>query len=76
MNRVPDEASITTSGWATVDILSGYEWGNWQFNVSLQNLLDKRYVPYELVSGLPQGTSLDQYTQPGRHASLRLSYQF
>ena len=76
MNRVPDSDNVSTSGWATVDFMAGYEWQNWQFNLSLQNLLDKRYIPYELVAGQPQDASLEQYTQPGRHASVRVSYQF
>lgn len=76
MRRVPDEDNATAAGWATFDLLAGYEWDNWQLNVSLQNLTDKRYVPYELVAGQSQATSVEQYSQPGRHAALRLSYQF
>lgn len=76
MNRTPDSDTMDSSGWVTVDLMAGYTWHNWQFNLSLQNLLDKRYIPYQLVAGQPENATLEQYTQPGRNASLRVSYQF
>ena len=40
------------------------------------NLLDKQYVPYELIAGQSQSADFSQYSQSGRNVSAHISYQF
>lgn len=63
-------------GYGIVDLYASYEWQTWQLNVGVINLLDKKYVPFELIAGQSQGADFSQYTQPGRNFSARVSYQF
>ncbi|HET8817808.1 MAG TPA: TonB-dependent receptor [Pseudidiomarina sp.] len=76
MSRVATVDDIQTAGWGTVDLLFGRELGAWQFNIAALNLTDKRYVPYNSVAGQAADINTDQYSQPGRSVSLRLSYTF
>ena len=64
------------NGYGVVDLYANYQWQAWQMNVGLLNLLDKEYVPFELIAGQSQGTDFSQYSQPGRNVSARISYQF
>jgi len=64
------------NGYGVVDLYANYQWQAWQMNVGLLNLLDKEYVPFELIAGQSKGTDFSQYSQPGRNVSARISYQF
>lgn len=64
------------NGYGVVDLYANYQWKAWQMNVGLLNLLDKEYVPFELIAGQSKGTDFSQYSQPGRNVSARISYQF
>ena len=64
------------NGYGVVDLYANYQWQAWQMNVGLLNLLDKEYVPFELIAGQSKGTDFSQYSQPGRNFSARISYQF
>ena len=63
-------------GYGVVDLYANYEWQAWQLNVGVLNLLDKEYVPFELIAGQSQGADFSQYTQPGRNFSAKISYEF
>jgi len=64
------------NGYGVIDLYANYQWQAWQMNVGLLNLLDKEYVPFELIAGQSKGTDFSQYSQPGRNVSARISYQF
>ncbi len=64
------------NGYGVVDLYANYQWQAWQMHVGLLNLLDKEYVPFELIAGQSKGTDFSQYSQPGRNVSARISYQF
>ena len=64
------------NGYGVVDLYANYQWQAWQMNVGLLHLLDKEYVPFELIAGQSKGTDFSQYSQPGRNVSARISYQF
>ncbi len=63
-------------GYGVVDLYANYQWQAWQMNVGLLNVLDKEYVPFELIAGQSEGADFSQYTQPGRNISASISYQF
>jgi len=76
MSKVPDTDSAQAAGWGRLDILAGYDIGQWRLNLALQNLLDKEYIPYQSIAGQPADIPRDQYSQPGRSLSAQLTYQF
>lgn len=76
MSKVPDSESAQTAGWGTVDILAGFDLGQWRINLALQNLLDKEYIPYQSIAGQSADSPRGQYTQPGRSLSAQVNYQF
>ncbi len=71
-----DDKTTQGHGYGVVDLYANYEWQAWQLNVGVLNLLDKEYVPFELIAGQSQSADFSQYTQPGRNFSARVSYQF
>ncbi|WP_125560070.1 TonB-dependent receptor [Pseudoalteromonas rubra] len=76
MDKVPSDANIKTSGWATVDVFADYQWHNWKVNMGVFNLLDKEYVQYERVAGSALDTDLSQYTMPGRYLAAKVKVTF
>lgn len=76
MDKVPSDANIKTSGWATVDVFADYQWHNWKVNMGVFNLLDKEYVQYERVAGSASDTDLSQYTMPGRYLAAKVKVTF
>lgn len=71
-----DDKTTQGHGYGVVDLYANYEWQAWQLNVGVLNLLDKEYVPFELIAGQSQSADFSQYTQSGRNFSARVSYQF
>lgn len=49
------------NGYGVVDLYANYQWKAWQMNVGLLNLLDKEYVPFELIAGQSKGTDFSHY---------------
>ncbi|EKE87663.1 TonB-dependent receptor domain-containing protein [Idiomarina xiamenensis] len=76
MTRLPSDNALASSGWATLDWLVGANWQHWQVQAGVFNILDREYVPYGTIAGLSEGTSTEQYSQPGRSLGAQLSYRF
>lgn len=69
---------MTTAGYGVFDLMAGYRLGEqWEFNLSLLNILDNEYLHYSSVAGtLDDGRDLSPQTEPGRSISARVSYSF
>ncbi|TKB56550.1 TonB-dependent hemoglobin/transferrin/lactoferrin family receptor [Ferrimonas aestuarii] len=72
-----------TPGYAVVDLTYGKELtDNLMLRAGVYNLFDKEYVEYADVAGQSKflldsfGTSEEDLTQPGRHLSVNLRYNF
>lgn len=76
MSKVPEDDSIQTPGYATVDLLAGITLTDWQINLAARNLTDKYYVPYQSVAGLKSDALTEQYSQPGRSFGVQVKYTF
>ncbi len=70
--------AFTTSGYTVLDIYARYSFGeNLMFSLGLLNALDKEYVEYSSLAGIPDdGRDLNLFTQPGRTLSARIQYTF
>ncbi len=70
--------TFTSSGYTVLDIYARYSFGeNLMLSLGLLNALDKEYVEYTSLAGIPDdGRNLDLFTQPGRTVSVRLMYTF
>ena len=77
MEKNPTGA-FTTSGYTVLDIYARYSFGeNLMFSLGLLNALDKEYVEYSSLAGIPDdGRDLSLFTQPGRTLSARVQYTF
>jgi hemoglobin/transferrin/lactoferrin receptor protein len=76
--RKHPEGALTTNGYATVDVYSYFNvTEKLSIRVGLVNLLDKKYIEYSRIAGIPDdGRDLTLYTEPGRTLSARLRYDF
>lgn len=65
-------------GYVTADL--GAWWDitrHWQVNVALNNIGDEKYATWADVRGIAAtSTTVDAYTQPGRHVALSVRWQF
>lgn len=70
--------TFTTSGYTVLDIYARYSFGeNLMFSLGLLNALDREYVEYTSLAGIPNdGRDLNLFTQPGRTVSARVVYTF
>ena len=70
--------TFTTPGYSVLDLYARYSFGeHLMFSLGLLNTLDKEYIEYTSVAGIPDdGRDLNLYTQPGRTVSARVVYTF
>lgn len=76
MTKIPSNDMVQTSGWGTVDIFAGYDFGLVKLNAGVFNLFDKAYTPYESVAGQAADANLMQFTQPGRNVAINAKVTF
>jgi hemoglobin/transferrin/lactoferrin receptor protein len=76
MDKV-NEGNAEVAGYATLDWLFNYEFGqDLRLNLSMTNLLDKKYVRYSNVAGHAEDSSLEHLAEPDRNFALSVNYQF
>lgn len=76
MTKIPSNDMVQTSGWGTVDLFAGYDFGLVKLNAGVFNLFDKAYTPYESVAGQAADANLMQFTQPGRNVAINAKVTF
>lgn len=76
MDRV-NEGETEVAGYGSVDWMLGYQaMEQLSFNLAVNNLLDKEYVPYINVAGRDAGSDLSVSSAAGRAFSASVKYAF
>ena len=85
MNKVPQCQNQFTgflgdcrksNGWFNLDLLAEYQvTADLKINLSVRNLFDRQYSRYQDLAGLLPNANID-VSQPGRHLSAAIRYQF
>ncbi|MFC6979256.1 TonB-dependent receptor domain-containing protein [Microbulbifer taiwanensis] len=76
MDRV-NEGETEVAGFGAVDWVLGYQaLEQLSFNLAVNNLLDKEYVPYVNVAGRDAGSDLSVSSAAGRTFSASVKYEF
>lgn len=78
MTKTPDD-TFTTGSYTTLDVFARYDFNDhFKINGGILNLLDKEFIRYTRVAGIPYDADRDMlpFTDPGRTFSVSLKYIF
>ena len=76
MDKV-NNGNAEVAGYATLDWLINWDIGqDIKFNLSMTNLLDKKYIRYNNAADHSADDSLEHLAEPGRNFALSVNYAF